>query len=164
MKLCIETIFCLLFLFGLAEPKTLDGLSQRMLANTFTFASDKGMAAQAISKRFKNLPFLGIPQSQRMAYANAVRLPIDQDKLDEALKNEAVDGNDKVVELLLEKGANVHRGNDWPLQIAAKKGHDKVVKVLLEYRADVHIMDDLPLQYAACNGHDKVVQVLLSCM
>ncbi|MCJ1306899.1 hypothetical protein MMC25_000543 [Agyrium rufum] len=74
---------------------------------------------------------------------------------------------EKVVQLLLEKGADVNaqdaRGRT-PLWRAAWKGHEKVVQLLLEKGADANAQDAdgrTPLCQTASNGHEKVVQLLL---
>jgi ankyrin repeat protein len=57
-----------------------------------------------------------------------------------ALSWAAMGGHEAMVELLLEKGADMEcRSNDYrkPLWWAAKKGHKAVVKLLLEKGADV---------------------------
>ncbi len=47
----------------------------------------------------------------------------------------------KIVELLLENGANVNitnRNESSPLIISSLKGHKEIVKLLLEYKADIN--------------------------
>jgi len=66
-------------------------------------------------------------------------------------------GHEAVVELLLEKGADLEcrSNNGWtPLFWAAEKGHEVVVKLLLEKGADVECKSDngrTPLSSAAWN-------------
>jgi ankyrin repeat protein len=76
-------------------------------------------------------------------------------------------GHDKVVEMLLERGADInahggHYGN--ALQAASAGGNDKVVQVLLDKGADVNALGGhygSILQAALARGNDKVVQILL---
>ncbi|CAG8103036.1 unnamed protein product [Penicillium salamii] len=76
-------------------------------------------------------------------------------------------GYEKVVQLLLEKGAEVnakggHSGN--ALQAASSEGHDNIVKLLLEKGAEVNAKGGYfgnALQAASSEGHDKIVQLLL---
>src|SRR4051794_40923222 len=79
-------------------------------------------------------------------------------------------GYERVVQRLLEKGADIDR-KDWlrhdgrtPLLLAAGNGHEAVVKLLLEKGADVECKShngQRPLRCAAENGHEAVVKLLL---
>jgi ankyrin repeat protein len=79
----------------------------------------------------------------------------------------SLNGYEKVVLLLLEKGAEVnaqggHYGN--ALQAASVRGHDKTVQLLLESGADIKAQGGHygnALQAASLQGHDKTVQLLL---
>ena len=51
-------------------------------------------------------------------------------------------GHDKLVNLLLKNGANLHAKNDDALGWAAKNGHTPVVDLLLKHGANVHAEDD----------------------
>ena len=82
----------------------------------------------------------------------------------------AAEGQEVVVRLLLEKGADVEskegRYGGTPLSCAAGNGHEAVVKLLLEKGADVESKggwDDgrTPLTWAAEQGHEAVVKLLL---
>jgi ankyrin repeat protein len=78
-----------------------------------------------------------------------------------------------VVQLLLEKGAEVENGAEVnaqdglygnALQAASAGGHEKVVQLLLEGGAKVNAQGGLcgnALQVASAGGHEKVVQLLL---
>ena len=76
-------------------------------------------------------------------------------------------GHEAVVELLLEKGADVDSKDDTgrtPLSWAAENGHEAVVKLLLEKGADVSSKDkygQTPLSWAAENGLEMVMKLLL---
>ncbi|KAL2046066.1 hypothetical protein N7G274_001513 [Stereocaulon virgatum] len=76
-------------------------------------------------------------------------------------------GHNFIVQMLLEKGADVNAqgglyGN--ALQAASYKGHDQLVQMLLEKGADVNAQGGRygnALQAASCEGHNQVVQMLL---
>ncbi|RYP43916.1 hypothetical protein DL768_009575 [Monosporascus sp. mg162] len=74
---------------------------------------------------------------------------------------------EKIVELLLEKGADKEakdNGGRTPLYLAAIKGHETVVRLLLEKGANKDAKDGegrTPLYQAAIKGHEPVVRLLL---
>ncbi|KAJ5588763.1 hypothetical protein N7537_011441 [Penicillium hordei] len=75
-------------------------------------------------------------------------------------------GHDRIVELLLERGANVNAqgglyGN--ALQAACSGGHDKIAQMLLERGADVNAQggeDGNALQAARRGGYHHIVKLL----
>jgi len=78
--------------------------------------------------------------------------------------------NKKTVELLLDRGADLHveedEGPDSPLQLACIYGHTDTVKLLLDRGADIHAADAFataegPLLFASEFGHVKTVRLLL---
>ncbi|APR98328.1 ankyrin repeat domain-containing protein [Wolbachia endosymbiont of Folsomia candida] len=81
----------------------------------------------------------------------------------------AMNGHTKLVDLLLDKGANVNAVENkhrcTPLHLAAMNGHTEVVEFLLGKKADVNKVDDkyrwTPLHWAARNGHIKIAELLL---
>ncbi|KAK3384603.1 hypothetical protein B0T24DRAFT_716268 [Lasiosphaeria ovina] len=81
----------------------------------------------------------------------------------------AENGHEAVVNLLLERGANIETKDTkfgrTPLICATERGHEAVVKLLLERGANIETKDtklgQTPLSWAAANGHEAVVKVLL---
>lgn len=76
-------------------------------------------------------------------------------------------GDEKIVKLLLAKGANIsakdHKSRT-PLYIAAEHGYLAVAKLLPEQRAEVNSGNDLghtPLSEAMDLGHGTIVKLLL---
>jgi ankyrin repeat domain-containing protein 50 len=77
----------------------------------------------------------------------------------------AENGQEAVVDILLEAGADPKRSRISPLKYAAKNGHTGTVKALLESRkTGVYPLDgqpETPLAYAAGNGHLAAVMQIL---
>ena len=82
----------------------------------------------------------------------------------------ASDGDKKMAELLLERGADVNlkrntdKNGNSPLHIAAQRGFDEIVELLVNFDGDVNRINDngfSPLHLAAIKGHTKVIQILL---
>ncbi|KAK0302368.1 hypothetical protein LTR01_008795 [Friedmanniomyces endolithicus] len=77
-------------------------------------------------------------------------------------------GHEKVVEMLLAKGADVNaQGGHYggALQTASARGNEKVVEMLLAKGADVNAQGGHyggALQTASARGHEKVVEMLLA--
>ena len=81
------------------------------------------------------------------------------------------EGHDKVVRLLIEKGARIDARSmdEWgpgetALHSASWKGHDKVVRLLIGKGANIEDGDSelrSPLLCASSTGHDKVVRLLI---
>ncbi len=76
-------------------------------------------------------------------------------------------GHEKIVQMLLEKGADVNaQGGKYgnALQAASAGGHDQVVQMLLDKGADVNAQGGIcgnALQAASEGGHDQMLQMLL---
>lgn len=90
--------------------------------------------------------------------------------LNENLKWAAFEGRDKIVELLLNKGADVagEYKDSKPLLFAIIKGDYKTVELLLDRGAEINsrfkslVDKSPPLMIAAENGHDRIVELLLN--
>ncbi|TQB70154.1 hypothetical protein MPDQ_000932 [Monascus purpureus] len=84
-----------------------------------------------------------------------------------ALHAASFKGFDKVVQMLLDHGADVNAQGEYygsALQAASFKGFDKVVQMLLDHGADVNAQGGRfgsALHAASSSGHEKVVQMLL---
>lgn len=73
-------------------------------------------------------------------------------------------GNLEIVKILLNKGANIHQGREYPLTAAAKEGYQDIVKFLLDNGANVNGRESDtidPVQSAALGGCEKTVEFLL---
>lgn len=76
-------------------------------------------------------------------------------------------GDDRVVQFLLERGANIEAQNyfkETALHIAAKEGHDNVVRLLLKWKANIEAADNdnyTPLHEAVIANHLQIVKLLL---
>mmetsp|Transcript_71466 Transcript_71466/g.206909 ORF Transcript_71466/g.206909 Transcript_71466/m.206909 type:complete len:1607 (-) Transcript_71466:95-4915(-) len=79
----------------------------------------------------------------------------------------ASSGSMKVLQLLLEKGADGNACNKWretPLLIAANNGHRSAVEALLKHGADPSLCSEAgwsALTFAAHKGYDDIVELLL---
>jgi len=80
---------------------------------------------------------------------------------DVALKWASADGHFEVIKLLLRHGVDVHAQKDVALRWASNNGHLEVVKLLFEHGADIHACEEETLRWASRNGHTKVVKLLL---
>jgi len=71
-------------------------------------------------------------------------------------------GNLEWVKSLIDRGADVQGGSNYPLRNASEFGHLKVVKYLVSKGAYIHAFDDELLYWSAHNGHTEVVKFLES--
>jgi ankyrin repeat protein len=84
-----------------------------------------------------------------------------------ALQAASYNGNEKVVQLLLDRNANINvRGGYYgnALQAASISGYEKVVQLLLDKNADVNAQGGKygnALQAASYRGYDEIVRLLL---
>ena len=67
----------------------------------------------------------------------------------------------EMVQLLVEKGANIRAAQDMALRKACGNGHLLVVKYLITNGADIHAREDLALREAAKRNHFELVEFLL---
>ena len=80
---------------------------------------------------------------------------------DKAFRWASINGHLEIVKLLLEHGVDVHACEDEAFRWTSENGHIKVVKLLLEHGADVHASKDEAFRWASRNGHLEVVKLLL---
>jgi len=97
----------------------------------------------------------------------AIKINAQKEYDSEALQTASAEGNEKLVQVLLDRGAEVNaQGEAYnnALQAASLNGHEKVIQVLLDRGAEVNAQGGAygnALQAASLNGHEKVIQVLL---
>ncbi|XP_023030339.1 integrin linked kinase [Leptinotarsa decemlineata] len=79
----------------------------------------------------------------------------------------AMKGHNKIVEMLLLRGARVsatNMGDDTPLHLAAAHGHREIVNMLLRQRADMNFTNEhgnSPLHYACFWGYAEIAEDLV---
>lgn len=79
----------------------------------------------------------------------------------------AMKGHNKIVEMLLLRGARVYatnRGDDTPLHLAAAHGHREIVGMLLRQKAEINFTNEhgnTPLHYACFWGYDGIAEELV---
>ncbi len=79
---------------------------------------------------------------------------------DEMLRQSAENGFLPGVKKALDRGADIHTGNDFVLRQVAYDGHIDIIELLLNRGADVHAENDGALRWAVVNDHKDVVEVL----
>ena len=72
----------------------------------------------------------------------------------------AYNGDDEIVEILLEAGADITADNDYVLRAAADRGFYKIVKLAIENGADVTADDNYSICRATEQGHKEIVDLL----
>ena len=92
-------------------------------------------------------------------HSSAAKTP---EELNVELSAAAVNGETDVVASLLDRGADIHTGGDWPLRIAAANGHKEAVILLLDRGADMHAQGNQVFHWSALNGHADIVDMLLA--
>lgn len=79
----------------------------------------------------------------------------------ESLHRASLFGRRKLVELLLEHGADPHANDDFAVRTAAENGDLVLVQLLVDrYRADFRALDDAAINWAYSAGHWPVVKYL----
>ena len=67
----------------------------------------------------------------------------------------------KIIQFLVEKGADIHICSEDPLHLAADEGYLEIVKFLLEQGADIHASNEFALRCAAEHDHLEIIKYLL---
>lgn len=106
-------------------------------------------------------------QIERVDVCNGIKYPYLLKEVDvRANKDLAVrlalkHGHLDVVNLLVEKGANVHSLDEWALRMSAKQGNLQVVKYLVEeHDANINVCNNEAYMSASKKGHQDVVDYL----
>ena len=85
----------------------------------------------------------------------------DQLLLDNKLIQAAAGGENVLVELLLDQGADIHAACDCALRRATGNGHTGTVALLLDRGANIHAINDLALRSAVKSGDLETTTLLL---
>jgi hypothetical protein len=91
---------------------------------------------------------------------------LDRKSFYKAITWAAGSGEEQVVRLLIDKGADVNYDardafDGSALECASKNGHEQVVRMLLDQGANVNAHSGSALRVASANGHERVVWLLL---
>lgn len=87
-------------------------------------------------------------------------------QINPAMLNKAVllavgKGYTKIIQLLLDEGADIHANNDGALRLAVDHRNVHVIRFLLDKGADVHSNNDLALIRSTEGGHTGIVRLLV---
>ncbi len=101
----------------------------------------------------------------RNALEEGTDINIKNDKGWTALMGASMNGHLEIVELLIEKGADVNDNiiGTTVLMCASLNGHIEIVEFLIDNGADVNVRDSRGsnvLKYASKNGHEEIVRIL----
>ncbi|GJJ75932.1 hypothetical protein EMPS_08290 [Entomortierella parvispora] len=119
------------------------------------YAQDRGAQLEQESSVFHS----ATPATRRAKLVLAGGLLVQKDE-DRALRY-AVLGNDlRMVQLLLDYGANVHAFRENAAEMAAQKGHTEILRVLLQAGADMEVFAGGSLRTAAEEGAEEIVRTL----
>jgi len=94
-------------------------------------------------------------------------LDLSQEDYNQVMWSAASKGNEHIMELMLENGANVNSvelvNNDTALTLATEEGHINIIRLLLDHGADVNHYNnygDTALIIATFKGYNDIVQLL----
>jgi ankyrin repeat protein len=111
---------------------------------------------------------------KRLVEEDNVNIDIGNQFYGTALQAASYSGHEKIVELLLESGAEFETGGAFvltrigsrsPLSAASRNGHEEIVRLLIQSGASpnssIYDMFHDPLVLASRRGHEKIVEMLL---
>lgn len=103
-------------------------------------------------------------QKQQPASVSALlaRCPFRATEIDHALVPAAKGGSVGIINMLLQRGADVRTNGNRPLHVAALHNRAGAVTMLLARGADIHDKKDFAVRTAACFGHSRTVRLLLA--
>ena len=116
----------------------------------------------SVSKEIPEKRFLSeVKNGNTNTVRNMLKSAVNQTTKDVALHQSSAQGNDQIVQLLLENGADPNANNLFPLAVAAQYGKETTVRILLNAGANVHASNDVALAFASENGHAGIVRLLI---
>jgi len=124
-----------------------------------------GKAKKSLQDRFDAAIEIGNEKGVLECVKDGVGFCFDENfDSQELMITAAKKGSVELLKFAIEKGANIHAGDDFPLLMAAENGHLSTVKYLVENGANIHARDDYALRWAAENGHLSIVNFLQDAM
>ncbi|KAG9692899.1 purine and uridine phosphorylase, partial [Aureobasidium melanogenum] len=151
-----ERLWKLMIILFLERPEVLsltqlanEGLDTRRTVSPISYASYGGLTQM--------VEYL-LDQSAESTGASATAT---HDYLEEALRLASRRAHDTMVQMLLDRGADVNAGDGCALRDASRFGHDTIVQLLLDKGADVNAKDGLALREASRFGQEATVRLLL---
>ena len=73
----------------------------------------------------------------------------------------ASEGHLEIVKYLVNKGANIHAGDDYAVRVASRRGHLEIVKYLIKKGADIHARNEEALRDAVLDDKLETVKCLI---
>ena len=137
------------------------GVVSSLLAQGFdpNAVDSKGNSALYLALRYQSLKVAKLLIDDPKTHLDQLN-PFDEN----ALMIASLQGDLAIVELMVEKGAEINKAGWTPLAYAASKGHTDVVKFLLDHSAYIDAAapnGTTPLMMAAYFGYDDTVRALL---
>jgi ankyrin repeat protein len=133
---------------------------------------------ERVTAPFKNMPAAAIEKAVRKADVREIKALLDKNPRLARVRDSsgysplhwaAIDGHREVVELLLDRGAEVNGRTTFgntPLHLASRAGRLEAAKLLIDRGADIHASTNTgitPLSEATTSGHADIANLLRSC-